>query len=182
MNLTRLFPLILSAASLLTLSAQPLITEDMMPQGENIRAGIVFDLDRSITNGDDYHGFTVAYASEIYPLDQMVISYTHLIPEDSTMRQVLLTIEEYYPINDKVSPYGAVGGGYIWTDYDSSFTAASHGWFGKLGAGVLVELNDRYDFFAELAYTVSTEDLWLEGTNGVTSNNTQLLLGVRMNY
>jgi hypothetical protein len=182
MSTIRPLSLILVCGALFQVTAQPLIREGMLPQGENIRAGVVYDIERSIRGGDDYHGFTVSYASEIYPLDQMVATYTHLVPEQSTMQQLMLSIEEYWPLTETLTSYGAAGGGYIWTDTDTSVPITSHGWFGKLGAGILYHLSPTYDLFAELAYQVSNEDLWRDGATGVKSNNSQLIFGVRMNY
>jgi len=181
MSLHRAFLFTFIAGMFLSTWAQPLVREKLLPENQNVRVGYVHDIDGDVT-GDDYHGFTVAYASKVYPLDQMVISYTHLNPYQSTMRQVLLSIEEYWPVTERLSPYGSAGAGYLWTDYDAGVKGESHGWFGKLGFGLLYKTGTRFDLYAELAYQVSGEDLWLDGRTASKSNNTQAILGVRMNY
>lgn len=169
--------------ALLQVSAerQPLIREATRPQDQNVRASLVYDVNGDV-NGDDYHGFSITYASKIYPLDQMTLTYTHLNPEQSTMSQVMLGIEEYWPITDTISPYGSAGGGYIWIDYDEGITGESQGWFGKLGLGILFKTGTRFDIYAEVAYQVSDDDLWVDGTSATKANNTHAILGVRMNY
>ena len=186
MKTTRLFTLFLFAACLLRVSAQPLvptgqplIRQASDPINQNIRAAAVFDFDADVV-GDDYNGFTVGYASAIYPIDQMVISYTHLNPEQSTMMQVQLSLEEYWPITDIIMPYGTAGAGYLWTDYDEQFIGGdTAGWFGSLGVGLLFRLVGGFDLYGEFVYQVSQDDLWIDGMDTSKSNNTSLVLGFR---
>jgi hypothetical protein len=181
MTSSRFLTFFFAAGATLQLIAQPIIRDELQAQGQNVRAGILYDVDGDV-EGDDYNGFTLAYASKVYPLDQMVISYSHMNPNQSTMRQVLLAVEEYWPVTESISPYGSVGGGYIWIDYDGANAGDTQGWFGKLGLGLLFKTGTRFDVYAELAYQVSDEDLWLDGTVAAKSNNTQAIVGVRMNY
>lgn len=183
MIISRILYAMLLAGAFLHLSAQPLITEEMPPHHQNVRAGAVIDVNGDV-DGDDYDGFTLAYAVETYrhPTDQMVISYTHLNPHQSTMRQVLFSVEEYWPIAENLSPYGSAGAGYLWIDYDEGLSGESSGWFGKLGLGILYEASSRFDLYAEIAYQVSNDDLWVDGRTATKSNNTQAILGVRMKY
>lgn len=181
MSIPRFFTLLaaLVLAPSLFAERQPLITH--FPEGENVRVAYVYDLDRNV-DGDDYHGFTVTYASKIYPLDQMLVSYTRLAPENATMQQVMFSIEEYYQVSDSIIPYGAAGAGYAWIDYDRGAFGVDDGWVAKLAGGLLFKTGTRFDLYAELSYQFSSSDLWLDGSVASRNNNTQAVVGVRMNY
>lgn len=165
-------PFILNAQSLL---------EQHSPEGQNVRLAWAVDADGGVDDGE-YEGFEVAYASEIYPLDQMVISYGYSNPDGNSMHSVLLSVEEFYPIANKFKLYGVAGFGYIWTDYAAGVSGDSTGWFGKIGLGGIFELNDRFDLYAEIAYLASDRDLWLDGSDAVDSTNANALLGFRLKY
>jgi hypothetical protein len=162
------------------LNAQPLLIHDD-PEDENVRLAWSLDADGGVDNGR-YEGFEVAYASKIYPLDQMVISYGYSHPDGNSMHSVLLSVEEYYPVAETFKLYGVAGLGYLWTDFASGVSGDSTGWFGKLGVGGVLDLNDSFDLYAEISFQASDRDLWLDGSNAVDSTNANALLGFRFKY
>ena len=93
MNRIRLFlPLALMSLFAGTLRAQFPIPTDR-PVDQNVRAAWMLDLDGG-TDGDEWKAFELAYASRIYPLDQLVISYGHASPEGAAHHTVMLSVEE----------------------------------------------------------------------------------------
>ena len=173
--------------SILFLIAPPLLTpaqsvfENHPPIDQNVRLAWALDADDGVDNGE-FSGFEFAYASKIYPLDQMIISYSFASPNDSSMHSVGLSIEEFYPLAEAFKLYGVAGFGYMWTDFAASEVGDSTGWFGKLGGGAIYVLNDSFDLYAELAYYASDRDLWYNGANAAASTNLNALLGFRFKY
>lgn len=176
----RFLPVLLLLSAPLISKAQN-VFERHPPEGENVRLAWAIDADGG-TNGDDFSGFEVAYASEMYPLDQMGISYAYANPDGSAMHTLMLFLEEFYPITESFKFYGVAGVGYMWTDYANGVSGDSTGWVGKLGAGMVYDLTDAFDLYAELAYLASDRDLWLDGDNAVDSENWNALLGFRFKY
>src|SRR5690606_40801519 len=89
--------------SVLFLIVLPLLTraqtvfEKHPPVGQNIRLAWAVDADDGVDD-DRYSGFEFAYASEIFPLDQLIISYSFAGPNGSSKHAVGLSIEEFYPL------------------------------------------------------------------------------------
>lgn len=179
MKSTRLLPVLLLTCSPLFLKAQT-VFEEHPPIDPNIRVALDADANGG-TNGDDFSGFEVGYASEIYPLDQMVISYGYGNPDDNAYHRILYSLEEFYPLTETFKLYGVAGLGYMWTDFSDSY-GDSNGWYGKIGGGAIMTLNDSFDLYAELAYLASNHDIWMDGDNGATSENWNALLGFRFKY
>ncbi|MDF3128701.1 hypothetical protein P0Y35_05785 [Kiritimatiellaeota bacterium B1221] len=173
--------------SLLFLITPPLLTraqnvfENHPPVGQNVRLAWAIDADDGVDDGQ-YSGFEFAYASQIYPLDQMIISYSFASPNDSSKHAVGLSLEEFYPLAENFKLYGVAGFGYMWTDFAEGEIGDSTGWFGKFGGGAIFVLNDAFDLYAELAYFASDRDLWYDGDNAVASTNLNALLGFRFKY
>jgi hypothetical protein len=177
----RLLALFLFTTSLTLVTAQPLVRDIHQAQEENVRFALMYDVDADVV-GDDYHGFMISYASKIYPLDQMVVSFAHQNPEHSTMLQVSIGIEEFWPISENLIPYGTASGGYIHTDYDEDLFGDQAGWFGSLGVGLLFKTGTAFDFYGELVYQVSLDDLWIDGMTASKNNNTYFNAGVRLKF
>lgn len=177
----RFLPALLLICTPLFTRAQT-VFERHAPEGQNVRLAWAIDADGG-TNGDDFSGFEVAYASKIYPLDQMGISYAYNNPDGSLMHTFMLFIEEFYPITAGFKFYGVAGIGYMQTDFANGFNNGdSTGWVGKLGAGGVYDLNESFDLYAEFAYLASDRNLWLDGDNATASENWSALLGFRFKY
>jgi opacity protein-like surface antigen len=162
------------------MQAQPL-TEHHGPKGENVRLAFAIDADGGV-NGDEWKGIEVAYASKIYPLDQLLISYAHHDRDGNFKDTVMVAIEEYYPLTELLSPYGVAGIGYMWSDLKDGVSADKNSVFGKLGAGLVFKFNHSVHLYGEFAYVASDKNLWLDGRDSAKSNNWQALLGFRFNY
>ncbi|MGA0368803.1 MAG: hypothetical protein ACO3N7_05070 [Kiritimatiellia bacterium] len=181
MKLSRLSSLaVIFFASSAWVNAQT-VFEQHPPVGENVRLAWAIDADGGV-NGDEFKGFEVAYASEIYPLDQMLISFTNSNPEGNSQQTVMLAVEEYYPIAESFKFYGVAGLGYMWTDFSAESGGDSTGWVGKIGGGGILTLSEALDLYAEIAYYGSDRNLWLDGPNAVDSQNWGALLGLRFKY
>ncbi|WFB35053.1 hypothetical protein P3T73_12870 [Kiritimatiellota bacterium B12222] len=160
--------------------AQPLL-EQHDPVGQNVRVAWAIDSNGGVGN-DSFNGIEVAYASKIFPLDQMLISYTHTWPQDASTDRVLIGIEEFYPLCEVFKLYGVAGVGYMWTDMDDGQGSDNAtGWVGKIGGGFIYDLNKSFDLYAEMAYLASDRNLWMDG-NDITSSNWEALLGFRFKY
>jgi len=180
MKSLRLFSFFLVCSSLLLLKAQT-VFEENPPIGQNVRLAWAIDADGG-TDGDEFKGVEATYASEIYPLDQMLISYKYSKPNGSYQQTVLFGLEEFYPIAVSFKFYGVAGVGYMWTDFGDDISGDSSGWVGKLGAGGIYDLSESFDLYAEIAFYGSTQDLWLDGDNSTDSQNWGALLGFRFKY
>lgn len=180
MKISRLLPALFLACIPLLGQSQS-VFDLHQPEGENVRLAWAIDVDGG-TNGDDFSGVEVAYASEIYPLDQMGISFAYANPDGTSMHTVMLFLEEFYPITASFKFYGVAGLGYMWTDFAAGVDGDSTGWVGKIGGGAILDLTESFDLYAELAYLASDRDLWLDGENAVDSENWGALLGFRFKY
>lgn len=167
-------------AAPIALHAQPLLPKDN-PDGENVRFAWAIDANDGVEDGQ-FEGFEVAYASKIYPLDQMVISYGYSNPDNNAMHSVLLAIEEYYPIAEVFKLYGVAGVGYIWKENPTSGSGNRDGFLLKIGLGGIYELNDAFDIYAELAYLGSDSHIWQDGPNEISTGNVKALIGFRFKY
>lgn len=180
MNLTRIFPLF-SMLMLAGLVNAQTVFEEHPPIGQNVRLAWAIDADDGVDSGR-YSGFEVAYASEIYPLDQIVVSYTFASPNESSKHAVGFSLEEFYPLAETFKLYGIAGFGYMWTDFAEGEIGDPTGWFGKVGGGAILVLTESFDLYAELAYFASDRNLWYDGDNAVASTNLNALLGFRFKY
>jgi len=179
-SLRHAVPFLLALAAPYFLRAQAVISEEnRTPDAQNVRVSWLGDLDGG--TDDEWAGFQFAYASEIYPLDQMVISYSHTSPDGAAHHGVMLAVEEEYPISEHIVPYGVAGIGYMWTDFDEGVVGDSTGWYGKIGGGLLVKLCEAAGVYAEVTYQASDRDLWLDDDEA-DSQNIVGMLGVRFYY
>ncbi len=179
MNRIRIPALLLILLSSLA-HAQPLL-EDHDPTNQNVRFAWSLDADGGV-DGDEWKAFEVAYASEIYPLDQFIVSFAHYNYDDKQANSLLFSIEEHYPLSERLVPYGVAGIGYIWNDTSGNASVANHGILLKLGTGLLYKLCESFHLYAEIAFLTSDRDLWLDDDTTTTSQNWQGLLGFRFNY
>lgn len=179
MTLKRIPALLLIALSPL-IHAQPLL-DHHNPRGQNVRLAWSVDLDGGV-DGDEWKGFEVAYASEIYPLDQLVVSFAHHNYERQNSNSLLFSIEEFYHISQTLVPYGVAGIGYKWTDFAAGAGGQKDGMLFKIGTGLLLKLCEPFHLYAEVSYNISDRYIWLNGSDGVTAQNWQGLLGFRFNY
>ena len=154
----------------------PIVDDDA--EGRNIRLAWNIDMDGGV-DGDEASGFEVGFGTEVYPLDQMIVTYTYENRASEENHQFMIGIEEYYPITEQIKPYGVAGFGY--RRIDPSATTRGDGWFGKLGAGVIVEMTSSFSLYGELAYLVGEDQLWRDGAD-YASHNVSALLGVRFSY
>lgn len=175
---------LLSALLLITLSsltrAQNLL-DHHDPKGENVRLAWSLDADGGV-DGDEWKGFEAAYASKIYPLDQLIVSFAHHNYDSNTSNSLLFSIEEFYPLSETLVPYGVAGMGYMWTDFAADSAGQDDGLLLKLGTGLLLKVCEPFHLYAEISFNVSDRDIWLDGDHGATSQNWQGLLGFRFNY
>ncbi|MEX2607851.1 MAG: hypothetical protein WD708_10940 [Kiritimatiellia bacterium] len=160
--------------------AQPLL-DHHNPKGQNVRLAWSLDADGGV-DGDEWKGFEAAYASEIYPLDQLIVSFAHHNYDDNTSNSLLFSIEEFYPLSETLVPYGVAGIGYMWTDFAAGSAGQDDGMLLKLGTGLLVKLCEAFHLYGEISFNVSDRDIWLDGDNGAAAQNWQGLLGFRFNY
>lgn len=160
--------------------AQPLL-DHHDPSHQNVRLAWAPDADGGV-DGDDWKAFEVAYASAIYPLDQLIISYAHHNYDQKHANSLLLSIEEHFPLSERMVPYGVAGIGYMWTNFADEVPGSDDGLLLKIGTGLLFKLSEPFHLFAEIAYLTSDRDIWLDGRNATTSQNWQGLLGFRFNY
>jgi len=163
------------------LSAQESREDLYTAQNQNIRFGLVHDLDGAV-NGDDYNGFTIAYAAKGIGTDQLVLSYSQLDPENATSSMIQFSVEEYYAFSPTLFPYAIAGLGFLTSDDDVSTNGEEDGFFGKIGFGLLFKTDSSFDVYLEASHLASNDDLWADGTEGVKDNHQQLILGVRVKY
>lgn len=169
----------LLCASAFALRAQPLITDT--PKGENIRLAWLFDHD-----GDEgsalYGGFEVGYGSVIYPLQQLLVSYSHMSVTGYEYNSVMISIEQYFPISEQIVPYGIAGFGFGWSDLkDDGGSGDKESIVGKIGAGLLLKLCSASAVYAEVTYLLSDEELW-QDDDAMDAQNLLFSLGVRLHF
>jgi len=150
------------------------------PVNPNIRVAWNLDADGGV-DGDEWRGFEVAMGSEVYPLDQMLVSYAHANRASNASHDVMMAIEDFFPVSETVVPYGIAGIGFRFIDYAEGEVGDSRGWFAKVGAGLMVHVSEPFSVFGELSYHVSDRDLW-QDDDDADSQNVVALLGVRYHY
>lgn len=153
---------------------------DDSPEAPNLRLAWKLDADGGVS-GDEWNGFEVAYGSKVYPLDQMLISYSFASRDNTDSHDIVLALEEYYPLSKNIVPYGIAGVGIRFIDIPDEESGDTRGWFGKLGAGLMVRGTDHFSLFGELSYHVGDRELW-QDDDGADSQNVVALLGVRYHY
>ena len=156
----------------------PVVNSDA--EGRNLRLAWNLDADGGV-NGDEWNGFEVAFGAEVYPLDQMLISYAHANRDSNASHDIMLAIEEYYPLSETVVPYGIAGFGYRFIDLAEGEPGDSTGWFAKVGGGLMVHVSEPFSLFGELTYHASDRDIW-QDDDDADSQNVVALLGVRYHY
>lgn len=156
----------------------PIVDDD--GEGKNIRFAWNIDMDGGVS-GDEYNGFEIGFGSIVYPLDQMVATYSYENRADEQNHQFLIGIEEYYPVTEQLKPYGIVGLGYRRNDPSTPSGTRGDGWFVKIGAGIILEMTETFSLYGELAYFGSDDQLWQDGVD-YASHNVSALLGVRFSY
>ena len=176
-NSIRLFLLCSLLAPMFALKAQPLIVDP--PQHRNVRGTVILDPEAK-RNGDPVLGFLVGFSQQIYPIDQMVISFGHLSSSDFEQNYVLLSFEEHFPISETVAPYGSTGFGFMWTD-DKRGDADREGLFGQIAAGIIVQTSRHWAFFGEVNYMIGTSRMWLDHDK-LVNRNLQFQAGFRYSF
>jgi len=156
----------------------PIVDDDA--EGRNLRLAWNIDMDGGV-DGDEWNGFEVGFGTEVYPLDQMIVTYSYENRADEENHQFLIGIEEYYPVSEQIKPYGVVGLGYRRNDPGTPTGTRGDGWFAKIGAGLIFELSSTLSVYGELAYLASDDQLWQDGVD-YASHNVTALLGVRFSY
>ena len=150
------------------------------PKDQNVR--LAWSIDTNGGVGNDWgNGFEAAYAQRIYPLDQLIVSYSYHNPMDLNIHTVMFSIEELYPISETVVPYGVAGAGYRWSDRRHE-SIRNDGLVLKLGAGMRFSLTESWDLYGEFAYQLSDKHLFPKGRDDSNSFNWQSLIGFRFNY
>jgi hypothetical protein len=175
-----LFTLLALAFTSLQIQAQLPVSNNLDPIEPNFRLALNVDADGGV-DGDELNGFEIAHASKIYPLDQMVISYAHANRSNNASHDVMIAIEDHFPLSETIVPYGIAGLGYRWIDHAAGEPGDSTGWVGKIGLGVIVKTSDTLSVYAELAYHASDRDLWADSEDA-DSQNVVALVGVRFFY
>jgi hypothetical protein len=156
----------------------PVVDDD--PVFPNLRFAWNLDLDGGV-DGDEWNGFEVAYGSQVYPLDQMLVSYAHANRGNNASHDVMLAFEEYYALSPSLVPYGIAGIGFRFVDHAEGEPGDSRGWFAKVGGGLILKTSESFSVFGEIAYHGSDRDLWKD-SGDADSQNWVGLLGVRLHY
>ena len=180
MKTLRTLCLSLICLSAFALRAQHLITDG--PKGENIRLAWLYDHDGGGTDGDSLGGFEAGYGSVIYPLQQLLVSYSHMSVSGYEYNAFMLSIEQYFPLSETVVPYGIAGFGFGWTDLkDGDGSGDQQGLVGKIGAGLMVKVCSVGSVYAEVSYLLSNKDLW-QDEGDMDAQNLLGALGVRFMF
>lgn len=149
-----------------------------LPPGRSLRAGAVHDTKATPSEGS-MTGFEIAYAQDMYPMDQMGVKYTYLSSSAVEHNSFLLFFEDRYALTEILSIYGTSGIGYMLTD--RSDAENREGLIGVLGLGLLLDLEGPWSVYTSAEYSFGSQHFWVDGDDEA-KRNLQVSLGLRWTF